>query len=181
MPRSALIASVAAALAAVTISAGVIGSPVDPAGAAGPFSVTKSQFSSVKKTSILALKTSKANTKAIAALGGQVAVAAQQGPQGPKGDTGAPGGFDPTTITRIVGVPSDVDPADPSTVVTVSCPASSLAISGGWALALSADAGKFHVVRSYPSSPGLTSWVFRFSYDGPAATTVTPYAICAGI
>ncbi len=176
MSRSALVSSAAAAaLVAVAVAAGTGGPSV--AGAAAPFSVTKSQFTSVKKTSALALKTSRANTRAIAALQGPAASVA--GTPGPKGDPGPAGGFDPSTVSRVVGDPVNASPLALYTAASVACPAGAIAISGGWYLDASADQGQLHVARSYPSA-SLGSWSFRFKYTGASAQSVTPYAVCAG-
>lgn len=175
MSRSALVSTAAAAaLVAVAISAGTGGPSV--AGAAGPFTVTKSQFSSVKKISIVALKTSRTNAKAIAVLQPQ---ATASGVEGPKGDPGPAGGFDPATVSRVTGDTIVVSPLAAYASTTVSCPAASIALSGGWYLATGADHGAFHVARSYPSS-SLSSWTFRFRYGGPAPENVIPYVVCAG-
>ena len=176
MSCSALVSSAAAAaLVAVALAAGTGGPSV--AGAASPFSVTKSQFTSVKKTSTLALKTSRSNTKAIAALQ-QVQVTAS-GVPGPKGDPGAPGGFDPSRVSRVAGDPVEANPLAAYTSATVSCPTGTVAIGGGWYLESTAAAGEFHVARSYPSA-SLGAWSFRFKYTGASTQTVSPYAICAG-
>lgn len=178
MSRSVLATSAAAvALAAVAISAGVGGSSVGTAGAAAPFSVSKSQFTSVKKVAIAAVKRSNANTKAIAAL--QPGALTAGAVPGPKGDPGAPGGFDPTKVSRVTGENVVLNPLAAYNSATVSCPVSSIAIGGGWFLAAGAENGELHVSRSYPS-PTLSSWSLRFRYTGAAAVNMTPYAICAG-
>jgi hypothetical protein len=76
---------------------GVIGSPVDAADAARPFSLTKSQFTSVKKNATTALAKSKQNAKAITALQNSGVA----GPQGLQGMPGKDGAFDPTKVTRV--------------------------------------------------------------------------------
>ncbi len=184
MSRSVLTASAAAALAAVAISAGVVGSPVDVADAARPFSVSKKQFTSVKKTSVVALKTSRKNARAIKKLT-QGSVAGASGAQGPKGDTGAQGpagGFDPTKVSRVDGVSVDVSNAVDYVQVAVQCPAGAIAIGGGWYMSTSggADYSKLHIGRSSPYDANLGGWSFRFAYDSAVAKSIRPYAICAG-
>lgn len=175
MSRSALVSTAAAAALAAAVIASGAGGPAT-ADAAGPFTVTKGQFTAVKKTSILALKTSRTNAKAIAALQPQATVA---GVQGPKGDPGPAGGFDPSTVTRVTGDPVTLNPIAAYAGATLACPGTSIALSGGWYLATGADYDEFFVPRSYPS-PTLSSWSFRFRYTGPAVESVTPYVVCAG-
>jgi hypothetical protein len=179
MPRTALLASAAAVLAAASVGAAVIGAPVDSAGAAAPFSLTKSQFTQVQKTSIAALKRSNANAQDITALkAGGVAGA---GLQGPKGDPGAPGGFDPAKLVRVTGPVVPVSADEPYVAYTLPCPAGTSALSGGWLTSSAATEKLIRVPASYPSST-MTSWTFRFSYSAGAGSTanVTPYAVCAG-
>ena len=178
MPRTPLFLSAAAALAAASIGAAVIGSPVDSAGAAAPFSITKSQFTQVQKTSVAAMKKANSNATAIKAL--KTGAVAGAGVQGPKGDPGPAGGFDPTKLIRVPGavvaVSSDVDYVSYS----VPCPPSTIVISGGWSLAGGGSEKSFRAVSSYPSS-SLASWTFRFAYStaGSQSVNVTPYALCA--
>jgi len=176
MSRTALLASAAAVLAAASVSVGVIGSPVDSADAAAPFTISKSEFTHVQKTSIAAVKRSNANTEAINAL--KTATAAGTGLPGPKGD---PGGFDPTKLVRVTGPVVPVPAAEDYVSYSLPCPAGTVVLSGGWFTASAATEKLVRVPASYPSST-LTSWTFRFSYSGGAATqaNITPYAVCAG-
>jgi hypothetical protein len=175
MPRTALLASAAAALVAASVGAGVIGAPVGSADAAASFTLTKSQFTQVQKTSVAALKKSRSNAKAIAAL--KAADVTGTGVPGPKGD---PGGFDPSKLIRVPGavvpVSSDVD----SVPYTVPCPPGTLAISGGWTGSTAGYEKAFRVVSSTPSAT-LQSWSFRFAYQATAGNSmnVVPYVICA--
>ncbi|SRR5688572_2668869 len=175
MPRTALLTSAAAVLAAASVGVGVIGSPVGSASAAAPFSITKSQYQQVKKTATGAMKKANDNAKQIKAL--QSASAAAAGVQGPKGD---PGGFDPAKVTRVTGPSVPVLADDPYTGYSLDCPAGTIALSGGHLLSSTANEKLFRLPASYPHSD-LGGWSYRFSYSAAAGTVVnvTPYVVCA--
>ena len=172
MSRKALLAIPAAAVAAA-IGVGVIGSPVDAADAARPFSVSKSQFTTVKKNASTALKKSKQNATAIAAL-------SESGIAGPQGLQGAPGGFDPSKVTRVVGPTVPLTGAQEYVPYTLPCPAGSIALAGGWSAPTTVSKA-IRVPAALPTST-LSGWSFRFAYSAGAAamTSVTPYVVCAG-
>ena len=178
MPRTPLLLSAAAALAAASIGAAVIGSPVDSAGAAAPFSITKSQFTQVQKTSVAAMKKANSNATAIKAL--KTGAVAGAGVQGPKGDPGPAGGFDPAKLIRVPGALVTVSSDEDYVSYSVPCPPGTIAISGGWSTSTGGVEKSLRVVSSYPSS-SLASWSFRFAYQAFAGTSVkvTPYALCA--
>jgi hypothetical protein len=136
-----------------------------------PFRLTKSQFVQVQKTAVQGVKRSNANTEAIAAL-------KQAGTAGAPGVAGAPGGFDPTKVTRVLGTGVTVSNGESYTAASATCPAGSIALSGGWYLPSAGDEKAFHVARSYPFS-NMGGWTFRFAYTGAGDHTVTPYVLCA--
>jgi hypothetical protein len=177
MPRTALLTSAAAVLAAASVGVGVIGSPVGSASAAAPFSITKSQYQQVKKTATSAMKKANDNAKQIKALKSASAATAVQGP---KGDPGAPGGFDPAKVTRLTGPSVPVLADDPYTGYSLDCPAGTIALSGGHILASTANEKLFRLPGSAPHSD-LGGWSFRFAYSGAAGVivNVTPYVVCA--
>jgi hypothetical protein len=174
MSRKALLTALPAAAIAAAIGVGVIGSPVDSADAARPFSVSKSQFTSVKKNATTALKKSNQNAAAIAQL-------KASGVAGPQGAQGLPGGFDPAKVVRVAGPVVPVPAAEDYVSYTLPCPAGTIALSGGWVTSSAATEKAIRVSNSFPSS-GLTGWSFRFAYSAiaPATANVTPYAVCAG-
>jgi hypothetical protein len=171
MTRSSFLLAPAAALVAGAIAAGVVGSPVDSADAAASFQLSKPQFVKVQKIAVQAVKRSNANTEAIAAL-------KQAGTAGSQGLPGAPGGFDPTKVTRVVGTGVTVSSGESYTPAVVTCAAGSISLAGGWALAAAGDEKAVHVARSYPNAT-MTGWNFRFAYTGAGDHTVTPYVLCA--
>lgn len=179
MARTALLASAAAVLASAAVGAGVIGSPVDSADAAAPFSLTRSQFTQVQKTSVAALKRSNANAAAIKSL--KTGGIAGAGVPGPKGDPGAPGGFDTSKVLRVAGAVVPVSSDQDYVSYSVPCPPTTIAIAGGQLVSTGGIEKSFRVVSSYPSS-SLSSWTFRFAYATLPGQTVnvTPYAVCAG-
>lgn len=174
MSRRAILTAIPAAAIAAAIGVGVIGSPVDAADAARPFSVTKSQFTSVKKNASTALDKSKQNAKEITKLK-QSGVA---GPQGLQGPPGAGGGFDRGTVIRFVGPVVPVPAAETYVPYSLPCPAGTIALSGGWS-APTADSKYVRVARSYPAGD-LSAWNFRFAYSSVLGTIdITPYIVCA--
>lgn len=166
---------VAAAAIAAAIGVGVIGSPVGTADAARPFSVTKSQFTTVKKNATKALDTSKKNAKAITELQ-QSGVA---GPQGIQGLPGGNGGFDPAKVTRVVGPTVPVPVAEDYVPYALPCPAGTIVLSGGWYMSSGAAEKSIRVPASRPNS-NLDGWYFRFAYSGAGTANLIPYAVCAG-
>ncbi len=174
MSRKALLTALPAAAIAAAIGVGVIGSPVDTADAAKPFSVSKSQFTTVKKNASTALSKSKQNATAIAALQ-QSGVAGTQGPQGP------PGGFDPSKLTRVVGPVVPVSSDLTYVPYTLPCPTGTVALSGGWTTSSVAIEKAIRVSSSFPTT-GLGGWSFRFAYNVGAGeiANITPYVLCAG-
>ncbi len=156
---------------------GVIGSPVDAADAARPFSLTKSQFTSVKKNATTALTKSKQNAKAITALQNSGVA----GPQGPQGLPGANGGFDPAKVTRVTGPVVPVTGVQDYAPYTLPCPSGRIALSGGWHTLAPAVEKALRVTTSEPTA-NLSGWHFRFAYQAPAQFTaaVIPYVVCAG-
>lgn len=174
MSRTTMLTAIPAVAVAAAIGVAVIGSPVDTADAARPFSLTKSQFTSVKKNASTALKRSNQNATAIAAL-------QQSGVAGPQGLPGKDGGFDPAKVVRVTGPVVPVTADTTYVGYTLPCPAGSIALSGGWSTSTAATEKLMHVSTSYPT-PSLDGWYFRFAYNGAAGAiaNVTPFAVCAG-
>lgn len=174
MARTTILASATAVLAAAAVGAGVIGSPVGSAGAAAPFSITKSQYNQVKTNASKALRKSSDNATAIKRL----KAATVAGVQGPKGDPGPAGGFDPAKLARVVGplvpVASDLDHVSYS----LDCPPGTVVLSGGQYMSPGNEKG-FRSVNSYPQSD-LSGWTFRWAYSVAAGNSVnvTPYVLC---
>jgi len=177
MPRTALLASAAAVLAAASVGVGVIGSPVESASAAASFSITKSQFTQVQKTSTAAMKKANANAKAIQAL--KTGTVAGAGIQGPKGDPGPAGGFDPTKVFRVAGPSVPVSSDEDSVGYSMECPPGAIVLSGGYWVSTSSVEKAVRVAVSQPQSD-LSGWTFRFAYQtlGGSSVNVTPYIVC---
>ncbi|MGE0027896.1 MAG: hypothetical protein AB7O78_00580 [Thermoleophilia bacterium] len=174
MARTTILASATAVLAAAAVGAGVIGSPVGSAGAAAPFSITKSQYNQVRTNASKALQKSNANAKAIRDL----KIATVTGVQGPKGDPGSAGGLDPAKLVRVPGPVVPVSSDSDYVSYSLDCPPGTVVLSGGQSMSTGNEKA-FRVVNSYPQSD-LSGWTFRWAYSTGAgqSVNVTPHLVC---
>jgi len=177
MPRTSLLASATAVLAAAAVGVGVIGSPVESADAAAAFTVTKSQYNQVKKNASNALKKANANAKQITQL--KQATVSGAGIQGPKGDPGAAGGFDTSKVFRVAGPLVPVSSDQDYVSYSLDCPPGTVVLSGGQAFGTGIEKS-YRVLSSYPQTD-LSGWTYRWAYATVAgqSVNVTPYLLCA--
>lgn len=99
-----------------------------------------------------------------------------QGPKGDKGDTGAPGVNGTSGVVTVQTQTVDVRPGG-YTTLSVTCPAGSRPIGGGWNFL-----GALDVWGSHPGS-GTAAQDWVVSVNSPSANptiTTTLYAICLG-
>jgi hypothetical protein len=106
-----------------------------------------------------------------AGLTGAVGAAGPTGAVGTTGATGLPGGFNLAKITQVIGA-SITAPVNAVVKPTASCPAGSMAISGGVSSSLA------HLSASGPL-PANTGWFGLVFNDTSVPISVAAVAVCA--